>query len=434
MLSTSTMRDEIAQLRAKHPSLPIKDIIEIIQATTTTPAASSSSQMPEAPFQTLGPAEETLHETDDEEDTVETGAFLPPPPPPASCVRPDLVRLQGIGAAEDDLLEVPAQPTLTKETSTLDGVPRISSELNHYSQTEAAIAMAELANGPANTSSPEAHKTRKPRQVLSPEKRCCARIESRDKSSGQGVTVVQCSLSRKNGSEFCKRHHDQATVSDSPLQFDQSGKKIGLFYGRIDQDRPEVNAQGLRCVLYSDQELQEFDPSLWHPATKQAKDIKRTAKKNAADEAALQRQLQKEQEKAKKALAKKPAPKKGNNAFFHFLNTNRSEFARILGSVRTNGESVPPRAADVSKFAGKTWRALTQETRDHWQTMVDQKNTEDHLNGADGGGAQSKDPTVDEMHQLCLQRPLQPSMYYDTLQAANQLVEQAKELTRTLSE
>jgi hypothetical protein len=225
------------------------------------------------------------------------------------------------------------------------------------------------------------------------------------------MVTTQCSLSRKNGSDFCKRHRDQATVAIAPLQFDESGNKTGLFYGRIDQDRPEVDAQGRRCVLYIDQEQHDYDPSSWHPATKQAKDLKRAGKKKAAEEATLQRQLQKEQKKAKKALAQKTASK-GTNAFFHFLNTNRQQFAQLIESNGTNGEPVPARAADVSKVAGKTWRALTQEARDQWQAdatkaYLEQKNTTEQLDGAEGGGAAASAPGVTAQTS-----PLPLAMYF----------------------
>lgn len=71
-------------------------------------------------------------------------------------------------------------------------------------------------------------KTRKPNVQITPENRCMARVWG----SGDGNDQCKCA---RGDNDYCSRHAKQASIGDEPCQLDESGKKKGLFCGRIDQ-------------------------------------------------------------------------------------------------------------------------------------------------------------------------------------------------------
>jgi len=71
-------------------------------------------------------------------------------------------------------------------------------------------------------------KTRKPNVQITPENRCMARVWG----SGDGNDQCKCA---RGDNEYCSRHSKQASICNEPCQLDESGKKKGLFCGRIDQ-------------------------------------------------------------------------------------------------------------------------------------------------------------------------------------------------------
>ena len=82
----------------------------------------------------------------------------------------------------------------------------------------------------ANASKEKAPRTRT-RLPVADEDRCCARVWS----SGTGC---RCGNKKKDGcGDYCKKHHLQSQVNEGKMfQFDaETGKHIGLFWGRYDQ-------------------------------------------------------------------------------------------------------------------------------------------------------------------------------------------------------
>lgn len=115
--------------------------------------------------------------------------------------------------------------------------------------------------------------TRKAPKVISPECRCKARVW------GTGSGNDQCRLAALDGKDFCKRHQKKAdeTVETSdgktlggetpciiyPWSEDNNckdvkGKKTGLFFGRIDEDTPIVDEQGVIRIEWNNPEIQEL--------------------------------------------------------------------------------------------------------------------------------------------------------------------------------
>jgi hypothetical protein len=63
---------------------------------------------------------------------------------------------------------------------------------------------------------------------ITAENQCMARVW------GSGKGSDQCKCARKDG-DYCSRHAKQAAICEQPCMLDESGKKLGLFCGRIDQ-------------------------------------------------------------------------------------------------------------------------------------------------------------------------------------------------------
>ena len=224
-----------------------------------------------------------------------------------------------------------------------------------------------------------------PRKAPQPECRCMARIA--------GTGHEQCKNTRHTDhGEFCARHGKQFAKNPVPLQFDENGKKDGLFFGRIDNERPQVDEQGRVCVVYEGDQLS--GEVHWHPALpqakkawreemrevdsarkqaeKDAKKAKRQAKKEAK---AAERLAEKEakateraQKKAEKATEHKKARKKSPNGFLAF----RAAFLQTQLSI-SKMDGSKPRAGQVSKLAGAQWKTMPAESKAVWTHLAAQK-------------------------------------------------------------
>ena len=93
--------------------------------------------------------------------------------------------------------------------------------------------------------------------------------------------------------------------------FDENGKKDGLFFGRIDNERP-ADEQGRVCVVYEGDQLS--GEVHWHPALPQAKKAWReemrevdSARKQAEKDAKKAKRQAKKEAKAAERLAEKEA-------------------------------------------------------------------------------------------------------------------------------
>ena len=208
-----------------------------------------------------------------------------------------------------------------------------------------------------------------------------------------GTGHEQCKNTRHTDhGEFCARHGKQFAKNPVPLQFDENGKKDGLFFGRIDNERPQVDEQGRVCVVYEGDQLS--GEVHWHPALPQAKkawreemrevdsarkqaekDAKKAERQAKKEARAAERLAEKEaktakraQKKAEKATEPKKARKKSPNGFLAF----RAAFLQTQLSI-SKMDGSKPRAGQVSKLAGAQWKTMPAESKAVWTHLAAQK-------------------------------------------------------------
>ena len=267
-----------------------------------------------------------------------------------------------------------------------------------------------------------------PRAAPAPECRCMARV--------YGTGHDQCKSRRHaEHGDYCATHGKMAKETEEPLQFHEVSAELavkmstsklqkGLFHGRIDRPRPTHNAEGERCVFWSDEDPtmlpNQANPATfcgevgggWHlhssegkkaatllkrwnaknareaekadkVAAKEAeKLLKESAKKTAkaATKAAvketdkLQKTAAKKAEKAQtavtKALLKKTLPKKAHvpTAFFNWLNApgTRDVITKHLSTLPARTTVV--RQSEVTSMAGQMWKLLADDAKAQWKT------------------------------------------------------------------
>ena len=172
-----------------------------------------------------------------------------------------------------------------------------------------------------------------PRPIPASESRCMARI-------GEGDGTCQCKHSRKVG-DFCGRHAKQVLVNPDSLQFTAEGKHDGLFYGRIDEERPQMNAKGEVCELWG-MKMDTFPAGTkWHTSTTM---FKATRKMEAKSTKAA----------STDGVVAKKTP------YHNFLAKNSAVIKE--GLMRTSDNSKLPRG-EFSRQAGKIWTALSAEQK-----------------------------------------------------------------------
>jgi hypothetical protein len=157
---------------------------------------------------------------------------------------------------------------------------------------------------------------------------------------GEGDGTCQCKHSRKVG-DFCGRHAKQVLVNPDSLQFTPEGKRDGLFYGRIDEERPQMNAKGEVCELWG-MKMDTFPAGTkWHTSTPMFKAARKmeskVAKAGAAD-----------------GVVAKKTP------YHNFLAKNSAAIKE--GLLRTSDSSKLGRG-EFSSQAGKIWTALSAEQK-----------------------------------------------------------------------
>tara|TARA_B100001093_G_scaffold177096_1_gene169771 strand:+ start:3316 stop:4467 length:1152 start_codon:yes stop_codon:yes gene_type:complete len=259
--------------------------------------------------------------------------------------------------------------------------------LNAARNTVPASLLLESTNTKRRRGAPKG-----PRNAPEPECRCMARIA--------GTGHEQCKNTRHTDhGEFCARHGKQHAKNPVPLQFDENGKKEGLFFGRIDNERPQVDQQGRICVVYEGDQLS--GDVHWHPALpqakkalrkemrevsnarkqaekdakkaerqakKEAKAAERLTEKEAKDEARAQKKTEKSTEAKKARFLAKKARKKSANGFLAF----RAAFLQTQLSIsKPDGSKV--RAGEVSKLAGAQWKTMPAESKAIWTQVAAQK-------------------------------------------------------------
>ena len=91
-----------------------------------------------------------------------------------------------------------------------------------------------LAEKITKTKKPRAKRARK---EVAAEERCNARVWRQDKQDGTSQCLSRC----QSGHKYCKRHQKKFDQCSKPLQWDEQGRKIGLFLGDINDPIPMVD-------------------------------------------------------------------------------------------------------------------------------------------------------------------------------------------------
>ena len=262
-----------------------------------------------------------------------------------------------------------------------------------------------------------------PRTAPAPECRCMARV--------YGTGHDQCKSRRHpEHGDYCGTHGKMAKETEEPLQFYEVSTELaakmstsklqkGLFHGRIDQPRPTHNAEGERCVFWSNEDPAmlptEANPATfrgevgggWHIHSAQGKKaatlLKRwNAKKVKADKVAAkeaekllkasakktemakkeatkvaekaQKSAAKKAEKAQKANAKKllkktlPKKPKPPSAFFNWLNAPGTRDVITSHLAKMPARTTVVRQSEVTSMAGQMWKHLDDDAKAQWKT------------------------------------------------------------------
>ena len=84
----------------------------------------------------------------------------------------------------------------------------------------------------------------------------------------------QCFKGKCSGSDYRKACGKKAGICDVPLSFTEEGEHLGLFWGRVDEERPMMSADGKGlAIMWRDEEgkksareiLARDDVDGWHP-------------------------------------------------------------------------------------------------------------------------------------------------------------------------
>lgn len=242
-----------------------------------------------------------------------------------------------------------------------------------------------------------------PRAEPTPECRCMARV------AGTGHDQCKNSRHAKHG-EFCATHGKQCLKNPNALQFDDEGKRDGLFLGRIDQPIPNVDEKGYKCVTWDGEELTGF--VMWHPATPEgiarAKATARAEKRSSKETEKLQKKAEKAAAKtaklaemaaakakkpvkltkkqaaepkavgakaSKRKVLKKPVEKRAVNAYFVWLNAPGTRDS-IKKQLATKG--VETTVANVTKEAGRMWNThFSDEMKSGWKRIGELQRNQD---------------------------------------------------------
>ena len=232
-----------------------------------------------------------------------------------------------------------------------------------------------------------------PRKAPEPECRCMARV--------YGTGNEQCKSRRhKDHGDYCATHGKQAQITEVPLQFHDveteeaktmttAKLQMGLFLGRIDQPRPQVDEQGRICVIYQNDEIAtptQDDPltflkTNWHPFCKEGRKAASLAKrwqtkqeKEGAKELKAAERAEKKAEKAAKKAADDAKPKtKKTNPYFLWLNTSGVRDCITTALAQQPGRLTVVKAAEVTRMAGLMWGSLDPASKTQWMAKAAEK-------------------------------------------------------------
>ena len=167
--------------------------------------------------------------------------------------------------------------------------------------------------------------------------------------TAEGDGSCQCKNGRKEG-EYCMRHAKQAAANPNPLMFTPGGKRDGLFYGRIDEERPQVNENGEVCELWGEKMSSFPANTKWHTSTPMFKVAQRKNAKKAA----------KQQESTSDAVDGTETTIKPKTPYARFLAINSVHIKAGILRTSVNGKLV---RGEFSKAAGQIWTAMSVEQK-----------------------------------------------------------------------
>jgi len=165
--------------------------------------------------------------------------------------------------------------------------------------------------------------------------RCLARVW------GGGVGG-QCFKGKCSGSDYCKACGKKAEICDVPVSFTEEGKHLGLFWGRVDEERPMMSADGKGlAIMWRDEEgkksareiLARDDVDGWHPFCTQPGC--RTADWDAPLKTTVPRQKKGGSKKKKKGGKRIPTAKQ------RWMKTTRAEIQESIRALSVSTQKFP---------------------------------------------------------------------------------------------
>ena len=227
-----------------------------------------------------------------------------------------------------------------------------------FTQEQLAAAMAQVQLQVAALDVPAAPKRTRTTKVVEAEDRCMARVWG-------GGCGTQCKSAKCDGSDYCKRCSKLAAVTTQPLSFDENGKHIGLFWGRIDQPQPHFNDGQLVCQWKNEESKAIVAAALkegktFHPFSGEAK------KKNRKPSSGT-----KKARKGKKATKKSIASgvKRAKNAYMFFLGEKR---AAVRAELVDQSEDGKVAVSEVAKKVGEMWKAMDETARAPYTKLAEE--------------------------------------------------------------
>lgn len=213
----------------------------------------------------------------------------------------------------------------------------------------------------ANASKEKAPRTRT-RLPVADEDRCCARVWS----SGKGC---RCGNKKKDGcGDYCKKHHLQSQVNEGKMfQFDaETGKHIGLFWGRYDQ----LNEDGSIPFTTENSNGDTVIVCQWKNDANKA--AVAAARKNGVQFHSLSGEAKTKAKRAAKTSERKVPAKRTKNAYMFYLDSVRS---LIRVELEAEQKDEPVRVTHIAREAGKRWKQMDADAKAPFELLAKQAKT-----------------------------------------------------------
>lgn len=198
---------------------------------------------------------------------------------------------------------------------------------------------------------------------------------------------VQCSKSKKDGCRFCSLHQKKADETEEACQYFEDGRKKGLFCGQIPDGEeldaskvPFMSEDGHLCIVWKGpaeltarMEEAKKEGAKYHPFSNEGGGKKTRVALRPADAPVRVRKAKVEtepkepkapKEKAGRKAKDPNAPKRGQNAYFLFAGSVRSE---ITEEVKADAEWADKphsqRFGEIGRRVKARWDALSEEEK-----------------------------------------------------------------------